>query len=304
MASGSSSLQSDENIIVPSTQLVTYLVSAGQVALATEITEIMVTSLESDIAHLPLTKLYWYDIPVSFQSIPLHLILLHFKWPDRYARLLTAKQIAILLQDESNIEFRSLYLDFLAKQPYEIDIVDYLSVLLLVDSIPFVEENITKCIHYPSLISDELLLFLGFGSEERQDFSTLYSEFSDDSIPNKRKYDKYANGLALRFIDVIKGLENEYQIQLERHFLLEWEKIHERHYCYTFKPQSFSSDQFYAQDNISCSFSWRAEASILSAYVRTLAYAMSYNSIPSRGLLVTCSRGITIWLYCRKNKPF
>ncbi|HAI7058856.1 AAA family ATPase [Proteus mirabilis] len=286
MASGSSSLQSDENIIVPSTQLVTYLVSAGQVALATEITEIMVTSLESDIAHLPLTKLYWYDIPVSFQSIPLHLILLHFKWPDRYARLLTAKQIAILLQDESNIEFRSLYLDFLAKQPYEIDIVDYLSVLLLVDSIPFVEENITKCIHYPSLISDELLLFLGFGSEERQDFSTLYSEFSDDSIPNKRKYDKYANGLALRFIDVIKGLENEYQIQLERHFLLEWEKIHERHYCYTFKPQSFSSDQFYAQDNISCSFSWRAEASILSAYVRTLAYAMSYNSIPSEVCLL------------------
>ena len=58
MAPDSASLQRDENIVVPSTHLVTYLASAGQVALATEITEIMVTSLEGDIAHLPLTKLY------------------------------------------------------------------------------------------------------------------------------------------------------------------------------------------------------------------------------------------------------
>ncbi|MFM2478838.1 ATP-binding protein [Celerinatantimonas sp. MCCC 1A17872] len=280
MVSGSSCLPSDENIIVPSTQLITYLVSAGQVVLATEMTEVMVSSLEGDIAHLPLTKLYWYDNPVSLQSVPLHLILLHFKWPDRYARLLTAKQIATLLQDDSNIEFRALYLDFLAMQPYEIDIIDYLSVLLLVDSVPFTKDDLAQCIHHSSLISDELLLSLGFESKERQKLSTLYSEFPDELIPNKGKYDKYSNGLALRYIGVIEELEKEYQIQLVRHFLLEWEEIHERCFCYIFKPYNFS-DQFYSQDKISCSFSWRAEASILSAYIRTLAYAIDHNFIPA-----------------------
>jgi hypothetical protein len=86
----------------------------------------------------------------------------------------------------------------------------------------------------------------------------------------------------LWFIDVIKNLEEEYQIQLERHFLLEWEKIHERHSCYIFSAYNFSSDQFYSQDKIACSFSWRAEVSILSAYVRTLAYAMHKHSIPEK----------------------
>lgn len=281
MAPSSSSLQKDENIVVPSTQLVTYLVSAGQVSLAAEITEIMVTSLEGDITHLPLTKLYWYDDPVSFQNIPLHLILLHFKWPDRYARLLTAKQIASLLQGDSNVEFRTLYLDFLSKQHYEVDIVDYLSVLLLTDDCPFAEEELANSIHYPSLISDELLHSLGLANEDRGDLSVLYSDFSDNLVPNKGKYDKYANGLALRFIGIIENLEKEYRAQLVRHFLLEWEEVYERHSCYIFQPYNFSSENFYPQDKISCSFSWRAEVSILSAYVRTLVYAMDKHSIPA-----------------------
>ncbi|WP_143005088.1 AAA family ATPase [Billgrantia gudaonensis] len=281
MAPGSSSLQRDENIVIPSTQLVTYLASAGQVALAAEITETIVTSLEGDIAHLPLTKLYWYDDPVSFQNIPLHLILLHFKWPDRYARFLTAKQIAALLKEDSSIEFRALYLHFLNNQPYEVDIVDFLSVLLLIEAPPFTEEEITKSIHYPSLISDALLLSLDLVNEERKDLSTLYSDFSDDLEPNDAKYEKYANGLALRFIGVIKTLEDEHQVQLVRHFFLEWEQIQQRCSCYIFRPHNFSSDQFYPQDKIGCSFSWRAEVSILSAYVRTLAYAMNKHCIPA-----------------------
>ncbi|CAI0752920.1 Uncharacterised protein [Serratia quinivorans] len=282
MAPGSASLQRYESIFVPSTQLVTYLASAGQVALATEITEIMITSLEGDIAHLPLTKLYWYDDPVSFQNIPFHLMLLHFKWPDRYARMLTAKQIAVSLQDDSSIEFRSLYLNFLEKQPYEVDVVDYLSVLLLIEDPPFTEEELTKCIHYPTIISDEILHSLGLAAEERDDLSALYSYFSDDLEPNKEKYEKYANGLAWRYIGVIKEFEDEYQIQLVRHFLLEWEQIHCKHTCYIFRPHNFSSDQFYPQEKINCSFSWRAEVSILSAYVRTLAYAMHMHSIPAK----------------------
>jgi hypothetical protein len=286
MFPGSSILQRDETIIVPSTQLVAYLVSADQIKLAVEITEVMVSSLEGDIAHLPLTKLYWYEQPVSLETIPLHLIYLHYKWPDRYARLQTAKQISALLQDDTNTKFRSLYLQYLSKQQYEVDIVDYLSILLLLENSPFNKEEIIQNIHFSSLVSDELLLNLGYMDEDRDDLTTLYSEFSDDLTPNRAKYDRYANGLALRYIMVIDELEKEYKVSLVKHLLLEWEEIQKRHACYTFNPHDFCGDQFYPQDKISCSFSCPAEASILSAYVRTLAYAIDQYLIPAEVALM------------------
>jgi hypothetical protein len=228
-----------------------------------------------------LTKLYWYDEPISIQHIPFHLILLHFKWPDRYARLLTAKQIAALLQDDSNFEFRALYLHYLNQQPYEADIVDFLSVLLLVETPPFTKEEVTKAIQYPSLISDALLKSLDLIDEDQDDLSSLYSIFSDNLTPNKAKYDKYANGVPLRFIGIIQKLEQVHNVPLEKHFLLEWEKVWERRPCYMLDPYEFCGDQFYRQDRIQISFSWRAENSIVSAFLRTLAYAMHKHSIPS-----------------------
>lgn len=294
MSPGSSRLQRDENIVVPSTQLVTFLVSANQIDLAIEITEVMVSSLEGDIAHLPLTELYWSKQPVSLEAAPSHLIYLYYKWPDRYARLQTAKQISTLLQNDSNPEFRSLYLQYLSKQQYEVDIVDYLSILLLLEDSPFNKEEIIQNIHFPSLISDELLQNLGYMDKERDDLTPLYTEFSTDLTPNKAKYDRYSNGLPLKYIHDIKTLEIEYKVPLVKHFLLEWEKILVRHSCYIFDPYDFCNDQFYRQDKIACSCTWMAEASILSAYTRTLAYAVDKHVIPLKDAL----------MYAEKILPF
>ena len=286
MSSGSSRLNLSETIIVPSTHLVTFLVAADKIDLAVEITEVMVSSLEGDIAHLPLTELYWYEHPVSQEATSLNLIFLHYKWPDRYARLQTAKQISTLLQDDTNTEFRSLYLKYLSKQQYEVDVVDYLSVLLLLKDSPFEKEEIIQNINFPSLASDTLLLSLGYIDERRDNLNTLYSSFSSDLNPNKSKYKRYANGVPLRFIMVMEELEKEYKAPLVKHFLLEWEQILERHSCYTFNPHDFCGDQFYPQEKIGCSFSWPAETSILSAYIRTLAYAIDQHSIPAEVALM------------------
>jgi len=281
MSSGSSKLQRDETIIVPSTQLVTYLIAAGQLDLAFEITEAMIGNLEGDIEHLPLTELYWYEQPISQKATPLHLIYLYYKWPDRYSRLQTAKQISTLLQDDTNTEFRSLYIQYLSKQQYEVDVVDYLSILLLIENPPFSKEEIVQNIHFPSIVSDELISNLGYMDAGRYDLTPLYSEFLEYLIPNRVKYERYANGFALRYIMTIEELEKEYKAPLVKHFLLEWEQIQQRHFCHAFNPHNFCSDQFSSRDNIICSFSWTAESSILSAYARTFAYAIDQYSIPA-----------------------
>jgi hypothetical protein len=281
MFSGSSRPREDETIIVPSSQLVMYLISAGQIELAVNITEVMINSLEGDIAHLPLTKQYWYDKPVLLEEVSLHLIYIHYKWPDRYARLQTAKQIAILLQDNTISRSRSLFLQYLSKQFYETDIVDYLSILTLLDDLPYNKEEIVQSIRFPSLGSDGILTELGYMEEPRETLTSLHSDFFDDLVPNRAKYNKYANGLALRYIMSLEELEEEYNTTFVSHFLLEWEQIQKRHSTHIFDAYNFCSELFYPQDKIGCSFSWKAEATILSAYLRTLAYALHRHSIPS-----------------------
>lgn len=281
ISSGSSRPIEDETIIVPSTQLVMYLIAADQIDLAVKITEVMVNSLEGDIEHLPLTKQYWYDQPISLDEVPLHLIYIHYKWPDTYARLLTAKQIAILLENNTISKSRSLFLQYLSKQHYEADIVDYLLILKLLENLPFNKEEIIQNIPFPSLGADGILLNLGC-MEEQQDLTALHSDFSEDLIPNRAKYDRYAMGPTSGYINkVMDDLEKEYKIPLVKHFLLEWEHIQERHSCYIFNPYKFCNDQFYWQEKITCSFSSAAESSILSAYIRTLAYAVHKHSVPN-----------------------
>src|SRR5690606_30154891 len=140
------------------------------------------------------------------------------------------------------------------QQPYEADVVDFLSVLLLVETSPFTEEEVTKAIQHPSPISDALLTSLDLMDEDRDNLSILYSIFSDNLTPNKAKYDKFANGVPLRFIGIIQELEQEHNVPLEKHFLLEWEKVWERRPCYMFDPYDFCSDHFYRQDRIQISF--------------------------------------------------
>jgi hypothetical protein len=286
VSQSSSILERNQTIVVPSTQLVVYLIAADQIELAREITEVMVSGIEGDIAHLPLTNLCWYEQPVSLADAALHLIYLHYKWPDRYARLQTAKQISTLLNDDSITAFRPLYLKYLSKQQYEVDITDFLSILLYVESPPFTKEDLIHNINYPSLVSDDVLFNLGYMTEERDDLSTLYSVFSNDLAPNKANFNKYANGMAPAYMLTIEKLEKTHRVPLVKHFLNEWEQVYTRQSCFIFNPHNFCSDRFYPQDKIGCSFSWSAETSILSAYVRTLACAIDQHAIPKEEILI------------------
>lgn len=269
---GTSRYGNNETVIVPSSSLVAYLIAAEQIELAVEITEVMVRSLEGDISHLPLSKPYWYEEPIASGQVMSHLLLLHYKWPDRYSRLLTAKQIAKNLPNDEN-GFRTLYLEYLANQAYEAEIVDLLSILYLTESQPFSTDELLERIRFSSVLTDQVFENLWLSEDERSDWSSLYSVFPDEATPDKEKYSRYANGMAQRFMIVLEDLGKEIGVDLNRHMILELEGIQERKQSVIFDPYDFCGDQFYRQDRIGCAFSWSAESSILSAYLRTLAFA-------------------------------
>ena len=123
--------KSNSNLVdwfyTPSSGLVKFYIAVGEHELAKNVTETMLECLEEEIAHLSLSELYWNEKEFLQSEISSHILLWYYKWPDKVARLRTAQQISILL--EENSDFRSLYLNHLSKLKYEVDVTDYLSIL-------------------------------------------------------------------------------------------------------------------------------------------------------------------------------
>ena len=134
-------------------------ITVGEYDLAVATTESMLKCLEDETNHPSLTPLYWQLQELSIEQVPSHILLWSYKWPDRVARLRTAHQIAKLL--ENDFSFRPLFLQHLSQLQYEIDITDYLSILLLINGQIYSSEELTLAIIYPSILSNNILRKLG-----------------------------------------------------------------------------------------------------------------------------------------------
>ncbi len=283
-------LRGNEWIVVPTSQLVDYLLAAKQPILACQVTEVMLESLENEIAHLPISPLHWYEQQVSSDSIASRLLLLYYKWPDRLARLRTANEIALLI--ESDTKFRKLYLDYLGKQNYEIEITDLLSILLLIEGQIFSDEELQTSIKYPSILSDEILRRLGYQCDNKREESCYHSILTSNDYVESDRFEKSKNGMSPIYFNLIEELGKRFNFPLTQHMSAEWDKISTRQDFFYFNPYDFCGDQFYIRDRITCSFSSQTESVVLSAFLRTLSFAynnlnVSYSEIIALGLEVT-----------------
>lgn len=256
-------------IIVPSSKLVVYLIAAGQAGLACEVTEAMLRALEDEIAHLPLPALHWYDHPVKSDQIAAKLLLLYYKWPDRVARLRAANEIAKIIDSEA--WFREIYLEHLGSLKYEIDVSDLLSILILSTEQHFSIEQLSSVVQYPSVLSFKILNALGYSVEIRSNL--YYSTFHKDQYGPSERYEKSKNGMAPLYFNVIDDLGSRLNYPLSSHMAAEWNEISTRAQFLYFDPYGFCGHQFYPQELMSCSLSTHAESVVLSAYLRTLAFA-------------------------------
>ncbi len=148
-----------EWFLIPTYELVKFFLVVGEYDLAVATTESMLKCLEDETNHPSLTPLYWQLQELSIEQVSSHILLWSYKWPDRVARLRTAHQIAKLL--ENDFSFRPLFLQHLSQLQYEIDITDYLSILLLINGQIYSSEELTLAIIYPSILSNNILRKLG-----------------------------------------------------------------------------------------------------------------------------------------------
>lgn len=268
-------------VIVPSHQLVSYLLSADQLEMAAEITEVMLASLEAEINTLPLSELHWYAEPVTSTQISSRLLLLSYKWPDRFMRRRCAEQIAELIEVDGS--FRGLYLEYLSKLTYEVEISDLLCILTIIESTPFSLQELVAAINYPSLLSDEILFRLGL-SQKHSEPQNLFSNLSQNDYRYSERFEKSKNGIAPIYYAPIERLGEILNYPLQQHLAAEWDLITQRKQFLYFNHHEFSSGYFYPQDHVGCCLSIEAEAVIASAYVRTISFAIHNLKLPLKSI--------------------
>ena len=269
-------------ITVPTEKLVLYLLNANQYDLACEIVEAMVSSIESETSHLPLSESHWYEKVISKEEIVPRILLLYYsRWPDRFLRIRIANQIANLL--ENDITFRSLYLKHLSQLKYEVQICDLLSILTLTSTRIFSLDELLPNIHYPSLLSEIILQKIGYSYISLK--PKYYSEIDIKSCGSSFGFEKAKDGIAPIYLNLIRRLGKLINYDLTKRFGAEWEIISSREELCFFDPYNFCSDLFYRQDKLSCSLSSHTESIFLSAYLRAIAFANENFSLPKEEIL-------------------
>lgn len=259
-----------EWFLVPTYELVKFFLVVGEHDLAVATTESMLKCLEDETNHLSLTPLYWQLQELAIEQVPSHILLWFYKWPDRVARLRVAHQIAKLLENDQS--FKSVFLQHLKESSFEVDTADYLSILLLLNNTIYSQSEIETAISYPSILSNKVLNQLGYDAKII-DENFYISKSKVDEYSHLEDFKRAQNGLAPLYLSFLEHVSEDIKYSLLSHCEYEWRCIKERQDFIYFDYYGFSRDQFFPSDKLLFNLSTEAETIMLSAYLRTLAFA-------------------------------
>lgn len=264
-------LRGDELSIVPTSKLVMYLIAVGQNDLAADVTDVIVRGLERDIEHLPIRESYWLEEEKSTDVWAFSFLLKFYQWPDKAVKKKTALKIAFIIENDENGLCRKEFIECIKSLPNEISVVEYISILQLVEKNPFDDEDLIQAVPFHSLALKYLFENLGFNYDEKNLANSYLDKSRYSGISERLK--KSLNGLPGFIALWIGALGDKIGTDLLGHMSTELEYINSREsYCY-FDPYNFSGDMFWRRDHLLCSFSSATESAVMSAYVRTLLYA-------------------------------
>jgi hypothetical protein len=199
--------------------------------------------------------------------------------------------------------FRKLYLEYLGKQNYEVEITDLLSVLFLTKNQIFAEEELLNAIHYPSILSDAIINRLGYGNDNQREALDYHSALVVDDYAYSERFEKAKDGMAPIYFNLIQNLGARLDYPLSQHLSAEWEIISNRQDFLFFNPYNFCGDRFYLRDRISCSFSTQTESVVLSAFLRTLSFAHYSLNAPYDEVSALSLQAIALEGICSKLLP-
>lgn len=269
--------------------LVRFLILVGQVELADRVTTAMVTTLAEEVREQPIPETPWFG--ANSTSLALSFLFQRLKWPVPMSRWRTAKEIRSLLNDPSTRSSTTdALLNYLDQCRTESEVCEILTVVYLTS--PAGRPTRTALVsqtHCTSILADMILERTygqgqGIGGWRQAHSDRAPMDFEAGSYFEEHKTAHVPPIL----MNNLRRLERTSGYPLRQHWAYEWKILrgklgtHYTRYPYYFENVSD------ARSGIMGQYWQRMRDVYISAYLRTLAYAVSKLGMPQRIAEVYC----------------
>ena len=263
--------------------LVRFLMLVGQVEIADKITTAFVDSLAQEVREQPIPETPWFI--ANSAPLPLSFLFQRLKWPVPMSRWRTAKEIRNLLNDPQMRPLTMyMLLDYLDQCKTESEVCEILTIVFLTspDGRPM-RTALASCVNCPSILADVILertygKGCGIGRWRQAHSGRTPADFKGGSYFEEHKTAHVPPIL----VSNLKKLERVSGYPFVQHWAYEWKCLCDNLGTHYTRYPHYFDDMSDAHAGVIGQYWQRMREIYLSAYLRTLAYAVSEWSMPQR----------------------
>lgn len=261
--------------------LVRFLMLVGQVEVADKITTRMVDTLVEEVREQPIPEGSWFRS--NSYSPELCFLFQRLKWPVPMARWRTAKQICNLLSDpDTRSSTTVMLLQNLDECRTESEVCEILTIVFLTSPEARPTSTALKSrIHCPSILADIILertygMGQGIGG-----WNQAHSGEAPDDFEGSSYFEEHKTAhVPPIFISKIREMERISFYPFLQHWAYEWKTLRDKLGTHYTRYPSYFDDVSQTRSGIIGQYWQRMREVYLSAYLRTLAYAVDSLGMP------------------------
>jgi len=263
--------------------LVRFLMLVGQVELADKITTVFVDSLVEEVREQPIPKTPWFC--ANSAPIALSFLFQRLKWPVPMSRWRTAREIRNLLNDPgARSSTTDALLDYLDQCKTESEVCESLTIVFLTSPVGRPTQTaLTSRLHCPSILAD-IILERTFGQGHGVvGWHQAHSGRAPADFEGGSYFEEHKTAHAPPIlVNNLRKLESTSGCPFLQHWAYEWKTLCDKLGTHYTRYPHYFDDVLDARAGIMGQYWQRMREVYLSAYLRTLAYAVSEWRMPQR----------------------
>ncbi|WP_295964328.1 ATP-binding protein [uncultured Xanthomonas sp.] len=263
--------------------LVRFLVLVGQTKVASDVTDAFVRTLIEEVREQPIPSTPWFAPNPSSPSTALSMLLHRLKWPVPTVRWRAAKGIRSLLQSTNTRESTTnALLDYIANCKYESEVCEILNILFLTP--PGAQPAyslVASSIQHPSILADALLERAFGAGRAIGGWSRTYSGPTPPGFEAGKYFQEHNTAhVPPVYLNHLIRLESSSGFPFVEQWAYEWKKICDSQGTHYTRYPYYFDDFSESRAGIQGQYWQRMREAYLSAYLRTLAFAVCEWGLP------------------------
>jgi len=263
--------------------LVRFLVLVGQMELADKITTALVDTLVEEVREQSIPEAPWFT--ASSVPIALSFLFQRLKWPVPMSRWRTAREIRNLLNDPgTRASTEGMLLDYLEQCETESEVCEILTIVFLTspDARPL-RTALASHLHCPSILADVILMRIYGHGKGIGGWHYAHSGQAPANFEGGTYFEEHKTAHVPRILmDNLKKLEQATGYPLLQHWAYEWKNLRDKLGTHYTRYPYYFDNVMDARAGIMGQYWPRMREVYLSAYLRTLAFAVSELGMPEK----------------------